>query len=46
MKPDTSRVNKTGHLDLLTTPNVPHSTLGYRTPNEFVAVLKSSVMTG
>ncbi len=24
----------------------PHSSLGYRTPNEFAAVLKSSVMTG
>jgi putative transposase len=24
----------------------PHSSLGYRTPNEFATVLKSSVMTG
>ena len=24
----------------------PHSSLGYRTPNEFAAILKSSVMTG
>lgn len=24
----------------------PHSSLGYRTPNEFAAVLQSSVMTG
>jgi transposase InsO family protein len=24
----------------------PHSSLGYRTPNEFAEVLKSSVMTG
>jgi putative transposase len=24
----------------------PHSSLGYRTPNEFAAVLKSLVMTG
>jgi len=24
----------------------PHSSLGYRTPNEFAEVLKSSAMTG
>jgi putative transposase len=24
----------------------PHSSLSYRTPNEFAAILKSSVMTG
>jgi putative transposase len=24
----------------------PHSSLGYRTPNEFAAVLESSVVTG
>ena len=24
----------------------PHSSLDYRTPNEFAAILKSSVMTG
>jgi putative transposase len=24
----------------------PHGSLGYRTPNEFAAILKSSVMTG
>ena len=24
----------------------PHSSLGYRTPNEFAAILKSSSMTG
>jgi transposase InsO family protein len=24
----------------------PHSSLGYRTPNEFAEVLKSSMMTG
>ena len=24
----------------------PHSSLGYRTPNEFAQVLRSSVMTG